>query len=131
MSAEFDLSGLDKLTADLLEVGVEVVPFATKAVAVTALNVKKTWQGKVAGSVGLSGLARALSYDVHAKGGAVEAEIGYDKSRPQGPLGNISEFGSIHHPPRGFGAAALQENQDDFVHGIETAVDDALRSRNL
>lgn len=131
MTAEFDLSGLDRLTADLAAVGVEALPFVRQAIQGTALGVKKSWQAKVTGSRGLTGLANAVTYDTEVKGGTVTAEIGYDKSRPQGPLGNISEFGSPTHPPRGYGAAALQENTDDFVRGIEHAAADALRARNL
>jgi hypothetical protein len=131
MAADFDLTGLDKLTADLLGAGVEALPFVRQAVQGTALGVKKSWQGKVSGSRGLGGLARTVSYDTEIKGGAVTAEIGYDKGRGQGPLGNISEFGSKYHAPRGYGAAALHENEDDFVRGIEHAVDDALRAHDL
>jgi hypothetical protein len=126
-----DLSGFDRLQADLNGVGREVIPFAVKALAVTANNVKKTWRGKVSGAAGLPGLAGALSYDVKAAGAHIEAEIGYDKDRYQGPLGNISEFGSPTVAPRGYGAGALQENADDFVRGITNAVDDALKANDL
>jgi hypothetical protein len=131
MSDGFDLSGLDRLAADLNGAGNAVIPFAVKALAVTSMNVKKTWQGKVSGAPGMPGLAGAVSYDVKTVGASIEAEIGYDKNRYQGPLGNISEFGSPTLAPRGYGAAALQENADDFVHGLERAVEDALKSRDL
>jgi hypothetical protein len=97
--SDFDLSGLDRLAADLRGAGNAIIPFAVKALAVTANNVKKTWRGKVSGKPsGLPGLAGAVSYDVKASGADIEAEIGYDKNRYQGPLGNISEFGSPTHP---------------------------------
>jgi hypothetical protein len=126
-----DVSGFDRLEADLRGAGNAVIPFAVKALAVTANNVKKTWRGKVSGAVGLPGLANAVSYDVKASGADIEAEIGYDKNRYQGPLGNISEFGSPTVAPRGYGAAALQENTADFVHGLEKAVGDALKAHDL
>jgi hypothetical protein len=131
VSDGFDLSGLDRLAADLTGAGNAILPFAATALGRTSMNVKKTWRGKVSGARGMPGLAAAVSYDVTTSGGAVEAEIGYDKSRYQGPLGNISEYGSPTHAPRGYGAAALQENTDDFVHGINAAVGDALKARGL
>lgn len=131
MSDGFDLSGLDRLAADLNGAGNAVLPFTATALGRTSMNVKKTWQGKVSGAPGMPGLAAAVSYDVKTTGGIVEAEIGYDKNRYQGPLGNISEFGSPTLAPRGYGAAALQENADDFVHGLERAVEDALKAKNL
>lgn len=119
------------LARDLGAAGRDAIPYATKAVAVTANRVKQSWREKVAGSLGLEGLAYALSYDVTAHVADVQAEIGYDKDKGQGPLGNISEFGSIRHPPRGFGAAALQENAPDFEHGIDRAIGDSLKAHDL
>lgn len=131
MSASFDNSEILKLAADLGDAGRGAIPFATKAVAVTANRVKQSWRGKVAGSPGLGGLAGALSYDVTAHVADVAAEIGYDKAKSQGPLGNVSEFGTSRHAPRGYGAAALQENEGDFQTGLEKALDDAMRAQNL
>lgn len=127
-----DDSDIYALAADLSGTGKDVIPFAYKAVQVTANNIKKTWAAKVAGSIGLEGLARTIDYDVHMHVADVEAEIGYDKDRGgQAPLGNVSEFGTTRHPPRGYGAAALQENAPDFEHGMNIAVADALAKRNL
>lgn len=122
---------LFRLAADLGAAGRDALPFAATALGKTSNRIKQAWRGKVQGSLGLEGLAYALSYDVTVHAADVSSEIGYDKGKAQGPLGNISEFGSIRHPPRGFGAAALQENTADFEHGIDRAVGDALKAHNL
>ena len=128
--ADYDFSDLDKLAADLGD-GADALPNVKKAVQVTAFKVKTVWRTKLGGSSTLPGLPAALSYDVEADAGSVDAEIGFDKSKGQGPLGNISEFGSPTVAPRGFGLASLEENQADFVTGIEKAIDDTLRDSRL
>lgn len=128
--AGYDFSDLDRLAADLGD-GADALPNVKKAVQVTAFKVKTAWRTKLGGSSTLPGLPAALSYDVEADSGSVDAEIGFDKSKFQGPLGNISEFGAPTVAPRGFGLASLEENQADFVTGIEKAIDDTLRDSQL
>lgn len=130
--AEFDFSQIDKLAADLGSVTQGTQANVRKAVEVTARKVKDSWRDKLKGSSTLPGLPTAVSYDIRQPGGSVEAEIGFDKGRRQGALGNVSEFGVPGRTgPRGFGLAALNENQEDFVTGIELAVDDDLKGADL
>ena len=130
-----DWSDFDKLERDLGEVPDNAGPNIRTAMVVTSRSIKDTWASKVGGSPGLGGLARAVTFDLSGFQGfgttVLESEIGYDKSRAQGPLGNISEFGSAKHPARGFGLASLQENEADFERGQEQAIDDALREAGL
>lgn len=128
--ADFDFSDFDKLAADL-EGAADAIPNVKKAVQVTSFKVKNAWRDKLRGSASLPALPFAVSYDVKADAGSVEGEIGFDKGKPQGPLGNISEFGSINNAPRGFGLASLEENQVDFIKGIEQAIDDTLKAQGL
>jgi hypothetical protein len=56
---------------------------------------------------------------VKASGADIEAEIGYDKNRYQGsPRQHPRVRVPDRRAPR-YGAAALQENTADFVHGLE------------
>lgn len=128
---EFDFTELNRLTADIAEAPRSAANNVRKAVEVTARHVKDGWKGRVEGSEGLEGLSRALSYDITGGSGiradSIEAEIGFDKSRGgQSPLGNISEFGSIKHPPRGYGLASLQEQIPDLEKGLGMAIGDIL-----
>jgi hypothetical protein len=123
-------SDLSKLAADLVGAGADVVPNAVKAVAVTSNKTKQAWRRKLAGSSTLPGLPGALSYTVTQGRDAVEGEVGFEK-RGQGALGNVSEYGTPTVPPRGFGLASLNENEADFIVGLEKAVDDTLSGRGL
>jgi hypothetical protein len=61
----------------------------------------------------------SISYDVTEGPGVVEAEIGPDKGRPQGPLGNLLEFGSAHNPPHNDGGRALDDEEPRFLAQVE------------
>lgn len=125
-----DFSDFDRLAADLAEAPEEAKRNIPKALEYTARNVRDGWRGRLEASPGLEGLPYAITYDIDKNTvfGVDEyrAEIGADKSRNQGPLANISEFGSIKHPPRGYGLASLQEQQADFEKGLGIAIGDIL-----
>ena len=131
MTADSDFSELNKLARDLGEVPSSSGPLLRKAVQVTAGKIKTSWRDKLKGSATLPGLPGAVNYDIESDGKSLNAEIGFDKSKPQGALGNISEYGTPKVAPRGFGHAALQENADDFEKGIEIAIDQALKGAGL
>jgi len=131
MTADADFSELNRLARDLSEVPKNSGPLLRKAVEVTSGKIKSSWRDRLKGSATLPGLPGAVSYDIEATGTTLAAEIGFDKSKPQGPLGNISEYGTPKVAPRGFGHAALQENADDFEKGIEIAIDQALKEAGL
>lgn len=128
---DFDYSDLTKLAADLGTVPAKSGPNIRKAFEVTSVNVKKAWQEPLKGSASLAGLPSALGYDIETDGTSIKSEIGFDKNRSQGPLGNISEFGSPTIAPRGFGLTALEANQADFQKGLEIAISDALKEAGL
>lgn len=129
-SFEVDFSELDKLAADIAAVPDNAGPNIVKAIHVTSNKVLKGWRGRLMGSSTLPALPFALSYDLSTAAGAdlstIESEIGFDKGRKQGALGNISEYGSINNPPRGFGLASLQEQLDDFEKGLAKAIEPDL-----
>lgn len=133
--SDTDWSDFNKLEKDLGEVPENAGEGIATAMGVTSGRIKKDWADKVDGSEGLGGLAASVNYDLSSFKGfgvsVLESEIGYDKSIYQGPLGNISEFGSIKHPARGYGLAALEENADDFEKGQQKAIDDALKAAGL
>lgn len=129
--ADFDFSDLDKLAADLGTVSRDTRKNVRKAVEVTARKVKDSWRDKLKGSSTLPGLPSAVSYDVKSASGAIEAEVGFDKGRRQGALGNVSEFGTPSVGPRGFGLASLEEKQGDFEDGIGKALGETLEENGL
>lgn len=82
-----------------------------------ALNVKNDWRDNATASSGRHArhYPMTISYDVHPIPGGAHAEIGPDKSKVQGPLGNLLEFGSVHNPPHNDGGRALAAEAPRFA----------------
>lgn len=130
-----DASELDQLAADLAEVPRIAGPYIRSAVERTAKHIDDDWTASASGSEYLPAFPASITYDVEVFQGfgasVVRAEIGPDKSRAQGALGNLSEFGSVNNPPRGYGHAALQKYEDDFERGLAIATADAERAAGI
>lgn len=133
---DFDFSELNKLGADLGEVPIIAAPNIRSAVQFTATLVKKE-AAKSVGRGRWSAAAAAIDYDLHgttgARLGGISAEVGYNKGRAGGPLGNLREFGA---PAQNTGPSndllkALGNNQADFQKGLEIALKDAERKAGL
>ena len=127
----FDFSQINHLAADLGMQPKITAKKVAQAVEITALKVKKSWQGKLVGTEGVPHGARSITYDLEGKAGNVStfsAEIGAEDGRLQAPIVAVIEFGAPGNnlAPRGFGAGALQEQQADFVKGLELAADVTL-----
>lgn len=97
-----------------------------KAVEVTANKVKQSAQQRASGYAHLPAYPSSITYDITKGITGAEAEIGPDKERTQGPLGNIIEFGTRKNAPIPHLGPALDENEDDLERGVETAVSQAL-----
>jgi hypothetical protein len=130
-----DFSELYKLAADLDAAAADIQKPLKTALNVTSMKVKKSAQAKVRGRKQLGQAASAITFDVTTRAGEVESEIGYDKSRAVGKLGNLIEFGA---PASGNSLSpgnelqtSLHEEEADFIRGIEIAIDDALKSKGL
>lgn len=142
-----DFSELTQLARDLGTVPSNAGPLINSAVQVTAGKVKKSAREKVSGgSKSWSGLPNTIDYEIKTGGtgnvlsgvtGAVSnsitAEVGYNKARGGGKLGNIREFGAPgkSRAPHNDLANALEENQADFEKGLDIALRDAERQANL
>ena len=87
-----------------------------------ALNVKLGWQRRWRGLSHAPSLADAISYDLKSRGMAEhEAEIGPDKTKRQGALGNLIEFGSINNPPHPGGLPAALREEPRFEGAVADA----------
>lgn len=127
--AEDDFS---RLVRDLGVVPKGTNVFLRKAVEVTARHVKDAWKDRLKGSPHVPGGPASITYDVKSERDGLSAEIGPQLGRGQASIVGILEVGSASHvSPRGYGIAALQDNEADFEHGIQTAIDDALKVAGL
>jgi hypothetical protein len=99
-----DLSELVQLADDIAGAPQRIIAAVTPAVKRGAYNIKTDafWriQSMIAGG---RGYARqypySISYDIYGAPSRVVAEIGPDKDRAQGALGNLLEFGSSNNAP--------------------------------
>ena len=130
-----EASGLSALAGDVGEAAANSGKFINSAVQHTSRLIRDTWREKASGNPHAPAFPRSITYDLDVYRGfgvsILRSEIGPDKERPQGALGNLLEYGSVNNPPRGYGLAALQENEADFEEGLEKAIDDALKASGL
>lgn len=130
---EIDASEVDQLAAAFGAVPNHLGWFLPKAVEVSARNVKDGWRDETKGIAQGRAFPFSITYDVAVFQGfgasVVQAEIGPDKGRAQGPLGNLIEYGGETKgglaSNRGVGAAEVQEVADDFERGLAKALEDA------
>ena len=92
-----------------------------------ALNVKNDWRRNATATAGAHArlYPRSISYDVTEAPGFVEAEIGPDKDRPQGPLGNILEYGTSTQAGHNDGGQALDDEEPRFLAQVEALAERA------
>jgi hypothetical protein len=120
------ISGADELIADLNNAAEHVVDETKKVVKRGANNIKRDTQAKWAGARYAPSLAAAVSYDVTSGGTSVKAEIGPDKSKRQGALGNIYEYGVPGTAPQPALSPALDAEEPRFVKALEDLAGDLL-----
>lgn len=99
-----DLSQVIRLADDLEAAPRRIIPAVTPAIKRGAFNIKKDAFWRIQSVVATGhGYARqypySITYDVFTAPTRVVAEIGPDKDKPQGALGNLLEFGSSNNPP--------------------------------
>jgi hypothetical protein len=82
-----------------------------------AFNIKRDWRDNARTSAGRHArlYPNSISYDVTPIPGGATAEIGPDKDKPQGALGNLLEFGSVNNQPHNDGGRALQAEEPRFT----------------
>src|SRR5664279_2011988 len=90
-----DMLQVDALAANLSGVGARLRPAMTAVMSKGALNIKNDAKARIlAQSVRPFGhryvvqYPNSITYDLQALGATVSAEIGPDKNKPQGALGN-------------------------------------------
>lgn len=104
-----DLHEVDAYIAELGRVPGDLRDEVIKVGEKGALNIKRDWAQAWSGRAYIEPLSRAVNYDRKFSGATVEWEIGPDKGRPQGPLGNIIEYGSVNNAPIPGGLPALDK----------------------
>lgn len=122
-----DLTELEALTEAITADSAVIEREGAAIVTRGALNIKNGWRDNARSSAGAHArlYPSSISYDVAEAPGVIEAEIGPDKGRVQGPLGNILEFGTSTQAGHNDGGQALDDEEPRFVAQIEALADRA------
>lgn len=116
----FDDHELKALTKDI-ERAVAITPVAAgAAVKKAAVNIKTDARQRVSGLPHLPAYPRSISFDdVRITRTVVWTEVGPDKDKPQGPLGNILEYGSPKRPPIPHLGPAAEAEEPRFAKAMD------------
>lgn len=127
-----DDSALHDLAAALGEVASSAGPYVHDAVETTAIDIRDDWRAAAAGIKGMSSYPSSIGYDFTSFQGfgatVLSCEIGPDKDRRQGALGNIVEYGSPTFAPRHYGDTALEAHAEQFEELLAAALEKAERA---
>lgn len=92
---------------------------AAKVVEKGALNIKNDARQRVTGLKHAPAYPRSITYDTFRDLRGPLAEIGPDKNKRQGALGNLIEYGSVNNPPRPHMRPAAEAEQPKFEKAME------------
>jgi hypothetical protein len=124
-----DSRDLKEWLADLERADQELIPRAEKVVGRGLNNIKKDWKARWTGYAHIPHLPKAINYDVKTRGDDIDGEVGPDKTRRQGPLGNLIEFGSENNAPIPGGLPALATEQPKFNKALADLLEELLGQR--
>jgi hypothetical protein len=122
--ATLDTSELDALNRDLEQIPAEKLPQLKGVVRKGALNIKTGMQSEAASAGSYRHFSRSISFD--EIDGGLGAEIGPDKGRVQGALGNILYFGTSKNAPVLDLEGPLRKEDQRFVDAIADVAEDIL-----
>lgn len=126
MSFDVDATEIREFEVDLGKIAGRFVKDVMRVVEKGSLNIKQDAAQRISGLAHAPHYPRSISYDVRHRVGAIEGEIGPDKSRTQGALGNILEYGTSKNAPIPHLAPALDAEELRFVQALERLFDDLL-----
>lgn len=124
-----DPGGLNELRVMLADAGREAVAEGRRVVQRGALNIKRDARRLSSGIAHAPAYPYAIGYDTWATGTTVRAEIGPDKDKRQGALGNILEYGTVNNAPIPHLGPALDIEGPKFVAAVEQLGADVLEGR--
>lgn len=94
-----DVSALNRLVSDMEAASGAVQRESRGVLQKGALNVKMDAQKFASGLAHAPHYPSSITYDTRITAHGIVAEIGPDKSRTQGALGNILEYGTSNNAP--------------------------------
>jgi hypothetical protein len=93
------IGDLFKIAAQLEVTGLRAPAIATAIITKGAVNIKRDMRADAQGINHAPAFPDSITYDIHQTFTGPEAEIGPDKGKRQGALGNILYFGTSKNGP--------------------------------
>lgn len=127
MKADLDARELARY-AVTLDRAAEVAPAETrKVVTKGALNIKTSARRRAGGLKHAPAYPRSITYDTRETATSASADIGPDKGKRQGALGNILEYGTLNNEPIPHMGPAADEEQPRFERAMADLAERTLR----
>lgn len=124
---QFDAHELTAFAADLGKAAAIAPAEAAKVVTKGAVNIKADARRRVSGMPHIPAYPRSITFDaVRVTRLGATTEIGPDKERRQGKLGNILEYGSPKRPPVPHLSPAAEAEEPRFRKAMEDLAVKAL-----
>lgn len=120
----FEAPDLAVLAVTLDSAADDALPEARKVVAKGLLNIKNGARRRVTGLQHAPAYPYSITYDMDP--GEASGEVGADKSKRQGALGNLIEYGSVHNPPRPHIGPEADAELPRFTKAIQDLAVEAL-----
>ena len=125
-AAEFASPDITVVVDALTKASAVAVEDVTAVVAKGALNIKTDAARRVSGLKHAPAYPRSITYDMYVTFAGPSAEIGPDKNKRQGALGNILEYGTTKNAPIPHMGPAADAEEPKFVSALETLAVEAL-----
>jgi hypothetical protein len=126
VSIRIEHGDLDRLVLDLDKAASKMPEEAAKVVERGALQIKTGAQRRIGRPAHAPAYPNSISYDMRTGMRGPEAEIGPDKGKRQGALGNLLEYGSINNAPIPHVRPSVDEELPKFEKATEDLAEKAL-----
>lgn len=120
MSVRIEHGDVDRIVAALDKAVYNTPEEVEKVVGRGALNIKNGARRRIGRPAHAPAYASSINYDLKRWGMGAIAEIGPDKGRRQGALGNLLEYGSVNNAP----IPHIRPAADEELPRFEKAMDD-------
>lgn len=126
---QIQFTGLDdikNIERELDRAAASATATARPVVRKALLNIKNDARRRVTGLAHAPAYPHAITFDSQDTPTGAKGEVGPDKVKRQGALGNILEFGTVNNAPIPHMAPAAEREEPRFVKAMEDAVVKAL-----
>lgn len=115
----FDGSALDYIATSIDKASAVAAAETAKVVAKGALQIKNGARRRVSNLRHARRYPASIDYDLYVTGRGAVADVGANKDKPQGALGNLLEYGSVKNAPIPHINPAADEEMPRFAAAMD------------